>query len=58
MADDTLYVFVAEPTITAYQLAQIMQTAKLQLDQTLYDALPEDVQQFFVVKELPIEGAE
>lgn len=44
----TNYSFEANVAITAYQIALILQEAKLQISQAQYDTLPPEIKVYFV----------
>lgn len=46
--DTTLYTLKADPSITAYQLAQILEVSGYCLNKEMLDKLPEDIQAYFV----------
>lgn len=48
MSDINCYRFVADPSITAYQLAQIIAVEPMWVSKEAYNILPPDVQAFFV----------
>ena len=50
------YSFVAAPGITAYELAQIIQAARLQISAATYGQLPVELQAFFEPIVPPVNG--
>jgi hypothetical protein len=48
MSEPNCYRFVADPAITAYQLAQILAADTFWVSPAAYNELPPDVQAYFV----------
>jgi hypothetical protein len=45
-----LFKFMAHPDITAYQIAQLLQTIDFLITEQMYDGLSEELKSFFVPK--------
>ena len=57
MSEPNCYRFVVDPTITAYQLAQILGVGTFWISPESYDNLPVDVQAFLEPVADPASGA-